>query len=116
MRGGVLAELVDLVADRGQFVDVERRPERMAGARAASGCRDLDKVGAFLDQLPDGSSALSGTRGLDSEVAQMAADDGNGPAGEHKAGDGTMPISTAWRSRNVVRFLAPHSRTVVTPE
>ena len=31
-------------------------------------------------------------------------------------GDGTMPISTASRSRKVVRFFAPQSRTVVTPE
>ena len=31
-------------------------------------------------------------------------------------GAGVMPISTAWRSRKVVRFFAPQSRTVVTPE
>ena len=31
-------------------------------------------------------------------------------------GDGAMPISTAWRSMKVVRFFAPQSRTVVTPE
>ena len=31
-------------------------------------------------------------------------------------GAGVMPISTARRSSRVVRFFAPQSRTVVTPE
>ena len=33
-----------------------------------------------------------------------------------RRGDGTMPISTASRRRKVVRFFAPQSLTVVTPE
>ena len=31
-------------------------------------------------------------------------------------GEGVTPISTACRSMKTVRFLAPQSRTVVTPE
>ena len=88
VRGGVLAEAVGFVADCAKFFNVEGRPERVAGAGAAAGGGNLDEVRALLDELADGCAALVHACCGGAEVAEVAAYDGDGPAGEHEARSG----------------------------
>ena len=88
VRGGVLAEPVRFVADCAKFFNVEGRSERVAGARAASCGGNLDEVRALLDELADGCAALVHACRRGAEVAEVAAYDGDGPAGEYEARSG----------------------------
>ena len=58
----------------------------MAGAGAAAGGGNLDEVRALLDELADGCAALVHACCSGAEVAEVAAYDGDGPAGEYEAG------------------------------
>ena len=73
------------VDDGGQLVDVKGREVGVRGGGAAAGGGYLDEVGALLDELPDGCAALVDAGGLDAEVAEVAADDGDGASGEEES-------------------------------
>ena len=89
MRGGRLAELVGLVGDGEQLIDVEGRSQGERGGGAAAGGRDLDVVGALLDELPRHGTGLVRTGHLGAEVAHVPADDGYGPSAQvHPGADG----------------------------
>ena len=77
---GVLAELMDLLADGGQLLYRERGSQREGRPGASAGGGNLDEVRALLHELAYRGAALVGPGGLHSEVAQVSADNRHRPA------------------------------------